>query len=164
MNYAMLADVYSAIPTSPGLVEESRKKRYIKGNKDNKGNKNASASATATTAAATPMPTPTPESAPKMNLHTQSNTVPDEEEEEQRTVVVDDYNDEYDMDINHVNNLHNNDGVFYGHNQHHPVLFEKEDDILDIVLFTIAGLMFIILLDQVFQMGVSVGQATLKFT
>jgi hypothetical protein len=152
MNYAMLADVYSAIPTSPGLVEDSRRKRGSANHP--RGGKTTSNKQPDTSTAP-----------PKMNLHTQSNTVPeDDNEEPQRTVVVDDYNDEYDISNSNASSF----DVFYPHPQHHasssPMLFDKEDDILDIVLFIIAGLMFIILLDQVFQMGVSVGRATLKFT
>ncbi len=139
----MLTDVYSPNPSTPGLVEESRKRRTVT-------NKKASPK---TTTAATPPPPPSPtQTAPKMNLHTQSNEV-------ERTLVVDDYNDEY--DITHENQDNNpSPGVFYG--QEPVSSFDTEDDILDIVLFIIAGLMFIILLDQVFQMGISVGQATLK--
>ena len=155
MNYAMLSDVYSPNPSTPGLLEESRKRRAISNKKGLP--KTTSPNATTAAAVSTPPSSKIPATAPKMNLHTQSNEVDNSE----RTVVVDDYNDEYDITDDSNDVVDNTSaGVFYGHE---PInSFDTEDDILDIVLFIIAGLMFIILLDQVFQMGISVGQSTLK--
>lgn len=49
----------------------------------------------------------------------------------------------------------------YNHNvaRHNFITNNYHDDLLDIMLFIVAGIMFIVLLDQVFQIGISFGQA-----
>ncbi len=187
MQYATLADVYSAVRQGPGedvrkgIKKALRTKAAAVASVKNGLQQQRKQFAREVQAVVPPPPPPPPTPAgaseadapPKLNLHTDNNaaashTTPEEEDFYNRSIMVDvdpaDVGDEEDAVVAYGRSS----GRSRGEEDEHDSSYEPPqpsghaaagDGVMDLMMYILAGVLFILLVDQVFEMGVAVGKA-----